>query len=70
MHRFGHEAARLSKRREQHRDERRKPQVEVNLLDENEAGLERTKPRRGCALPFFGTGVFLILVEAVRTVLG
>jgi len=60
----------LSKPREQHRDERRKPQVEVNLLDENEAGLERTKPRRGCALPFFGTGVFLILVEAVRTGLG
>ncbi len=60
----------MSKPREQHRDERRKPQVEVNLLDENEAGLERTKPRRGCALPFFGTGVFLILVEAVRTGLG
>ena len=70
MHRFGHEAAGLSKRREQHREERRKPQVEVNLLDENEAGLVTTKARRGCALPFFGAGVFLILIEAVRTGLG
>jgi len=70
MHRFGHEAAGLSKRREQHREERRKPQVEVNLLDENEAGLAITKARRGCALPFFATGAILIAVEAVRAGLG
>jgi len=70
MHRFGHEAAGLSKRREQHREERRKPQVEVNLLDENEAGLVITKARRGCALPFFGTGAILIAVDAVRAGLG
>jgi hypothetical protein len=60
----------LSKRREQHRAERRKPQVEVNLLDENEAGLVITKARRGCTLPFFGTGVLLFVIEAVRAGLG
>ncbi len=54
----------MSKRREQHRDERRKPQVELNLLDENEAGLVVTKARRGCTVPFFGA-LFLIVLEAV-----
>jgi hypothetical protein len=59
------------KRRDQHGDERRKAQVEVNLLAESEgSGRVITKARRGCALPFFGTGVFLILIEAVRTGLG
>jgi len=55
----------LSKRTEQHRDERRKPQVEVNLLVENEAGLVVTKARRGCTFPFFGAGLILIVLEAV-----
>ena len=65
MHRFGHEAAGLSKRREQHREERRKAQVEVNLQAENEAVLEITKARWGCTFPFFGAGLFLIALEAV-----
>jgi len=63
MHRFGHEAAGLSKRPEQHREERRKPQVEVNLLDENEAGLVVTKARRGCTFPFFGAGMLMMVLE-------
>jgi len=53
----------LTKRREQHREERRKPQVEVDLLDENEAGLVITKARRGCTFPFFGAGMLLIVLE-------
>jgi hypothetical protein len=70
MHRFGHEAERLSKRREHHREERRKPHVEVNLLAENEGGRVINKARRGCTLPFFGTGVLLFVIEAVRAGLG
>ncbi len=65
MHRFGHEAAGLSKRREQHREERRKPQVEVNLLEENEAGQVITKARRGCTFPFWGAGLSLIVLEVL-----
>jgi hypothetical protein len=59
------------KKRRQQPDERRKAQVEVNLLAEGE-GRVITKTRgRGCTLPFFGgTGLFLILFEAVRAGLG
>jgi hypothetical protein len=55
------------KRRDQQGDDRRKAQVEVNLLAESEGtGRVITNARRGCALPFFGTGAILIAVEAVR----
>jgi hypothetical protein len=62
----------VTKRGDQAREERRKPQVEVNLLAENEGGGRViSKTRRGCTLPFFGgTGLFLIVVEAVRAGLG
>ena len=59
------------KRGDRHGDERRKAQVEVNLLAESEGGGRViTKARRGCALPFFGTGVLLIVIEAVHAGLG
>ena len=62
----------MTKRGDQTREERRKPQVEVNLLAENEGGGRViSKTGRGCTLPFFGgTGLFLIVVEAVRAGLG
>lgn len=53
-------------RRSEHRVERRKARVEINLL----ADVEKTgRLPRGCALPFFG-GAFLVAVEAVRIVTG
>jgi hypothetical protein len=53
-------------------EERRKSQVEVNLLAEADAGRsgpERTT--RGCSLPFLGGGGLLILaIEVIRAGLG
>ena len=71
MHRPGDEAPGL-KRRQQPREERRRPQVEVNLLAENEpGGRVISKSRRGCTIPFLGGGgAFLIVFEAVRAGLG
>lgn len=60
----------MRKRRDQHGEERRKAQVEVNLLAESEGGRVITKAGRGCTLPFFGVGAFLIVIEALRTGLG
>jgi|GEM_PF-2446726 hypothetical protein len=53
-------------RRSEPRVERRKAQVEINLL----ADVETTgRRRRGCSLPFFG-GVFMVAIEALRIVTG
>jgi hypothetical protein len=62
----------VKKRRRDPADERRKAQVEVNLLAENEGGRVISNTRgRGCTLPFFGgTGLFLVALEAVRAGLG
>jgi hypothetical protein len=61
----------LKKRRQQPREERRKTQVEVNLLAENEGGRVISKARRGCTIPFLGGGgLLLIVLEAVRAGLG
>ena len=68
----------MKKRRQQRIEERRKTQVEVNLLAESEGGLVITKTRRGCAIPFLGGGLVLFLggglvliaVELVRAGLG
>lgn len=62
------------KRRQPPREERRRAQVEVNLLAENEGGRSGrviSKTRSGCSLPFLGGGgLFLIVFEAVRIGLG
>lgn len=60
------------KRRQQPREERRRAQVEVNLLAESEGGGKViSKTRGGCTIPFLGGGgVFLVVVEAVRSGLG
>jgi hypothetical protein len=62
----------MKRRRQQPLDERRRAQVEVNLLAESEGGRVISKTRgRGCSLPFFGgTALFLIALEAVRAGLG
>lgn len=62
----------MKKRRQQAPDERRKAQVEVNLLAENEGGRVISRTRgRGCSLPFLGgTGLFVIALEAIRAGLG
>lgn len=61
----------MKKRRQQPPEERRKAQVEVNLLAEGEGRLSSKTRGRGCTLPFFGgTGLFLIVLEAVRAGLG
>jgi hypothetical protein len=61
------------KRRQQPREDRRRAQVEVNLLAESEGGKVITKSRRGCALPFFGSSLLvigLVAVEGARAGLG
>jgi hypothetical protein len=61
----------LKKRGQPARVERRQAQVEVNLLAESEGGKVITKTRRGCSIPFLGSGgLLLFVVEAVRTGLG
>ena len=64
------------KRRQQPQEERRRAQVEVNLLAESEGGGKViSKTRAGCTIPFLGGGgvfllVFLVVLEAVRVGLG
>jgi len=62
----------VKRRRQQPLDERRKAQVEVNLLAESEGNQVISKTRtRGCTLPFFGgTALVMIVLEAVRAGLG
>jgi hypothetical protein len=60
----------VKRRRQQPREERRKTQVEVNLLAENEGGRVISKTGRGCTIPFLGGGLLLIVLEAVHLGLG
>jgi len=60
----------LKKRRQKHSEERRKTQVEVNLLAEDEGGRVITKTRSGCTIPFLGAVLLVVVFEAVRTALG
>lgn len=60
----------MKKRRKQRSEERRRTQVEVNLLAEDEGGRVITKTRRGCTIPFLGAGVLVMVFEVVRMGLG
>lgn len=53
-------------RRSEPRVERRKAQVEINLMADVETG----RLPRGCSIPFFGGGTLLIAIEALRIVTG
>jgi hypothetical protein len=60
----------LKQRRKEPREERRQDQVEVNLLVEDEGTTSRgvlARARRGCALPFFASGILAFALEAFRT---
>ena len=59
----------MSKRKDASRDERRRAQVEVNLLAETEGGRVITKTRRGCSLPFLG-GLLILTFAVVAHVAG
>lgn len=54
------------RRRSEPRVERRKAQVEINLLADVETS---GRLRRGCSIPFFG-GSLLVAIEALRIVTG
>ena len=47
----------MSKRRRGPKDDRRRPAIEMNLLDEHEGGGVFVRARRGCSLPFIGGSV-------------
>ena len=55
----------MTRRRKGPRQERRREQVEINLLSEKDEGGDRAKARRGCSLPFLG-GLLVIAVEVAR----
>jgi hypothetical protein len=47
----------MSKRKRGPKDDRRRPAIEMNLLDEHDGGGVFVRARRGCSLPFIGGGV-------------
>jgi hypothetical protein len=50
----------LSKRKQGPREERRREQVEVNLLSQGHDRGTLAKARRGCTLPFLGIGLLVV----------
>ena len=52
----------MSKRKRGPKDDRRRPALEINLLDEDEGTGVFVRARRGCSLPFIGGGVMGALV--------
>jgi hypothetical protein len=63
----------MKRRRGEKREERRKDQVELNLLSDEQPSLgAKSKGRRGCGLPFLGGVLVLvpIAIEGLRAVSG
>jgi hypothetical protein len=60
----------LSKKKQAEHEERRKDQVEINLLAGTEHWSPLAKARRGCSLPFFGGSLLLIAVALGHSILG
>ena len=56
-------------KRKQPVSERRRPQVEINLLEEEERSTGLVRVRRGCSLPFVGAWLVLLLafLDQLRT---
>lgn len=54
------------KRKQAPREERRREQVEVNLLTQNQERGNVAKARRGCTLPFLGGSLLAIAIELVH----
>ena len=57
----------MSKRKQGPREERRREQVEVNLLHQQEERKSVARARRGCALPFMGGALVIIALALVHT---
>lgn len=51
----------MSKQKRPVRDERRRDQVELNLLDHSQERGRLASARRGCTLPFLGGSLLVIL---------
>lgn len=61
----------MKRRRTEQREERRKEQVELNLLAEDEAGRRPLVDRaRGCTLPFLGGVLFVLAMVGWKGFLG
>jgi len=59
----------LSKQKKFQGEERRKEQVEVNLLAGSEVRRPRAKARRGCSLPFLGGSLLVVALVLVHVLL-
>jgi hypothetical protein len=56
----------LSKRKRGPSEERRREQVELNLLSQNQERRSLAKARRGCTLPFLGGTLLVLAFEVAR----
>jgi hypothetical protein len=59
----------LRKRKRAPSEERRRDQVEINLLAESQDRGGLAKARRGCTLPFLGGSLLIIVFEVVHIAL-
>jgi hypothetical protein len=63
----------VKKRQPSRQDDRRRSQVEINLIGEDEPGTRGPlagRRRGGCTLPFLGGSVLILVCEAVRLAAG
>jgi hypothetical protein len=56
----------LSRRKQGPREERRREQVEVNLLSQGQDRGNLAKARRGCTLPFLGVSLLIVILGLVH----
>lgn len=56
----------MSKRKQAQREERRREQVELNLLTQNQERRSLGRSRRGCTLPFLGGSLLVVAFELVH----
>ena len=56
----------MTRRRQGPRQERRREQVEINLLSETDESGDRARARRGCTLPFLGGSLLAIAFELLH----
>lgn len=61
----------MKKRRPAQQEDRRRPQVEINLAGEDDGPRNPLVRRRsGCGLPFLGGVTLLVVLEVVRALPG
>lgn len=59
----------MSKRKKAPNEERRRDQLEVNLLADSQDRGGLAKARRGCTLPFLGGSLLIIVFVVLHTAL-